>query len=241
MGIFADILKLHADGLWGAAIVLSSPVFDPDRRAPRGDGRHVLLIPGFMGPEMSLRPMAAFLGRIGYSPVMWGKGINVGHRSPEAAQRIFRWIAQRAERLAESSGKPVSLVGQSLGGVYAREAAKVTGCIDSVVTLGSPAYLTPENARDGVNAAVQRMFTVATGIHAHQHIGDPRYGELDSDPDCRVTSIYSPYDAVVSMSAARIPDHRLSETRKNVMVRAPHMGMGAHPGCLLAVAVALSP
>lgn len=241
MGFVADLLRLQADGLWGAAVMMASPAFDPDRRAPKGDGRHVLLVPGFMGPEMSLRPMAAFLSRIGYSPVMWGRGINVGHRSPEAAQRIFRWIAQRADRLAEASGRPVSIVGQSLGGVYARESAKIATSVDAVVTLGSPAYLTQENARNGVNAAVQRMFTAATGIRAHQHVGDPRYGELDTDPDCRVTSIYSPYDAVVSPSAAKIPDHRLSDSRKNVMVRAPHMGMGAHPGCLLAVAEALSP
>jgi len=240
MRSMVDAVRLHADGAWGFVVFALSPAFDPDSRAPRGDGRNVILVPGFMGPEMSMRPLAAFLNRMGYSASPWGRGINVGHRNPETAQRIFRWIGERADRLADQSGKPVSVVGQSLGGIYAREAAKLSKSVDRVVTLGTPGYLSPETADVGVNSLVTKMFSAATGSNASDQLSDPRYGSLSEDPSCSLYSIYSRYDGVVSADAAMIPSDRLSEKKRNVHVASPHCGMGAHPGCMLAVAECLA-
>ncbi|MCU1504021.1 MAG: hypothetical protein JWM12_3375 [Ilumatobacteraceae bacterium] len=102
--------------------------------APRGDGHPVLVLPGFRGDDDSTRPMRWFLRRLGYQVHGWGLGINVG---PTA--RITEGLTTRFTDLTKRYDEPVSLIGWSLGGVFARAVGgRAPGHVRQVITLGSP-------------------------------------------------------------------------------------------------------
>jgi len=97
------------------ASLLLSPLL---MRAPRGDGHPVLTLPGFLASDLSMAPMRRYLKELGYDSHAWRMGRNVGG--------ITRMRAALRDRLAEihgSGGRKVSIVGWSLGGVYARDLA----------------------------------------------------------------------------------------------------------------------
>jgi pimeloyl-ACP methyl ester carboxylesterase len=98
----------------------------------RGDGHPVLVLPGFLASDVSTRVLRSFLGARGWTPHGWGLGRNRGvHVAPRDA------LLARLEALA--AGGRVSLVGWSLGGVFARELARrAPGLVRGVITLGSP-------------------------------------------------------------------------------------------------------
>ncbi len=100
----------------------------------RGDGHRVLVLPGFSTSDRSTIPMRNALRLLGYRSHGWGLGVN---RGPDRA--VLRGMRDRLDALHERDDAPVSIVGWSLGGVYARGLArrdpdKVRG----VITLGSP-------------------------------------------------------------------------------------------------------
>src|SRR5512134_2511017 len=90
---------------------LSLPVL---ATAPRGDGHPVLLLPGFMGSEASLIGQEVFLRNRGYAAETWGLGRNVGFHAKHATA-----LEQKIRHLHHKTGRKVSLVGWSLGGVFA--------------------------------------------------------------------------------------------------------------------------
>jgi triacylglycerol lipase len=116
-----------------AAALTRSPVWRGEGVA-QGDGRPVLLIPGFLAGDATLATMAKWLRANGYRTRRAGIRANVGC-SEEACLRI----EERLEAFAERSGRPVTIIGQSRGGVLARAvAARRPELIARVVTLGAP-------------------------------------------------------------------------------------------------------
>jgi len=114
-----------------AALAAAWPVV---ARAPRGDGHGVLLLPGFLTTDTSTLPLRQLLRRLGHTPYGWDLERNLG---PTAA--VVRGLPRRLQNLHEATGRPVSLVGVSLGGVFARRLARDhPGVVRQVVTLGSP-------------------------------------------------------------------------------------------------------
>ena len=102
--------------------------------APQGDGHPVLLLPGFMGSEGSLIALEVYLRNRGYAVQTWGLGRNVGFRPGHASA-----IEQKIRYMHHESGRKVSLVGWSLGGVFALYGAhQASECVRNVITLGSP-------------------------------------------------------------------------------------------------------
>lgn len=102
--------------------------------APRGDGHHVLVLPGLGGSDVSTRPMRWLLHRLGYHPHGWGLGRNTG-----LTRRVSMALAERLAVLADEHGRRLSLVGWSLGGVYATALARhAPHRVRTVITLGSP-------------------------------------------------------------------------------------------------------
>jgi pimeloyl-ACP methyl ester carboxylesterase len=111
---------------------LSPPPFPED--AAWGDGQPVIVIPGFLAPDMSTGRLRDFLVRQNFQPVSWVGGVNLG-----PMRRVMAGLQQQIHALAEQSGRKVSLVGVSLGGTTARQVAKC--CPDRiarVITLVSP-------------------------------------------------------------------------------------------------------
>ncbi len=127
--------RLAADGARAAAELAAMGAALPFlRRAPRGDGHPVLVLPGLTASDRSTRPLRAFLRDRGYHVHGWRLGANVGPTS-----QILSGLRARMEALGDQHGQPVSLIGWSLGGIYARQIARSTPrAVRDVITLGSP-------------------------------------------------------------------------------------------------------
>jgi len=212
-----------------AALSLGSlaPAWPLLERAPLGDGHPVLVLPGFTASDVSTRVLRGYLRRQDYHVHAWGLGRNLGP-TPETVAGL----RARVVELAERHGQPMSLVGWSLGGIYAREIARaVPGLVRQVVTLGSPFRMRDPRAS---NAAA--LFGVLGGRPGgpwrRRAMGRPPEEELGPLP-VPATSIYSRSDGVVPWRAClEIPSAR----SESVEVRASHTGLGHHPAALWVIA-----
>lgn len=199
-----------------AALVPAYPLL---RRAPRGDGHPVLVLPGFMGSDLSTRALRGFLRDRGYGVHGWRLGRNTGPSPTVAAG-----MAQRLEALAERYGRRVSLIGWSLGGVYARELARrFPDRVRQVITLASP-------FRD-VDASNVPRFLVSRRRQLPDEAG---FRALLASPiPVPSTAIYSRTDGVVAWRSCR---EQGGPTSESLEVEASHLGMGYHPVVLLTIA-----
>src|ERR1700720_2050812 len=103
-------------------------------RAPKGDGHPVLTLPGFLASDLSMAPMRRYLRELGYDAYAWKMGRNIG-----GVSRMRSALRDRLAEIHASTGRKVSVVGWSLGGVYARDLAlQAPDQVRCVVTLGSP-------------------------------------------------------------------------------------------------------
>ena len=189
-------------------------------RLPRGDGHPVIVFPGLGASELSTRTLRGFLGQLGYAVHDWGLGRN------RPRNGLLDACRERVLEVANQHGRKVSLVGWSLGGVYARELAKQlqpqTRC---VITLGSPfsGHVRASNAA--------RAYELYSG-RPLQH--DPvRAERLQRAPAVPTTSIYSKTDGVVAWQCSLNEDAPHTE---NIEIHASHLGLGVNPLALYAVA-----
>ena len=178
---------------------------------PRGDGHPVLALPGFMGDDSSTLLLRSFLRGRGYRPQGWGLGRNLGP-TPE----VVRGLRERLREVRERSGqRAVSLIGQSLGGVYARELGRrFPGSVRQVITLAAP-------ARD---LFATRVFRSARPQRARSDFRTaPQLARRLTRP-LRVpsTSVYSKTDGVVNWRSCLLDKAPRSE---NVRVESSHVGM----------------
>jgi pimeloyl-ACP methyl ester carboxylesterase len=194
------------------------------RRLPKGDGHPVLVFPGMGANDVTTLPLRKFLDSLGYATSPWGQGFNRGPR-----EGVLRRCADDVRALAQRHGRPVSLVGWSLGGLYARELAKeLPEHTRGVITLGTPFAGHPR----ATNA--WRVFEWLSGHTAH----DPALmAQLRQPPPVPTTSIYSRTDGIVAWQCSRNDPGPLTE---NIEVHASHTGMGMNPLALYAVADRLS-
>jgi dienelactone hydrolase len=193
--------------------------------APRGDGGPVVLVPGWRAPEASMAPMRAYLRYLGHDAEHWGFGTNHGNPARDGAR-----LARRVCELAAERGRPVALVGWSLGGTVSRECARdVPEVVDRVVTYGTPAIGGPSYtiAASGYGRGT------AEGIAR-------RVEELDRERPITVplTVIFTRRDRIVSWGACI---DRTSPQARHVEVRSTHLSLGIDPDVWLTVARALGP
>ena len=127
-----ELLFLELRAFWElSAFFASYPLL---RMAPRGDGHAVLVLPGLAANDTSTRPLRRFLNDQGWDANGWELGHNHGPR-PGAEEKMQNRLAT----LFRDTGRKVSLVGWSLGGVFAREMARrEPDHVRCVITLGSP-------------------------------------------------------------------------------------------------------
>lgn len=208
-------LPAEAAGFWAIRPLL--------RRLGAGDQHPVLLLPGFGTDDRSLAPLRWTLRGQGYWAHSWRLGRNVG---PTA--KIVEGMEQRLLDLHAEHGRTVTLIGQSLGGVYARLLArKHPDAVRQVITLGSP-YRMVEGDRSAAERAWKRV--------QHLHDGElPLTGLREEDrPPLAVpaTSIYSRADGVASWQTCI---DVVREHSENIEVRGSHIGMGINPAIVLAI------
>jgi pimeloyl-ACP methyl ester carboxylesterase len=192
------------------------------RRAPRGDGHPVLLFPGFLASDLSTRLLRGFLRDRGYWAHRWNCGRNWG-----LVGDLEERMAQRLEEVHERHGRTVSLVGWSLGGVYARVlATRFPDRVRSVVTLGSPF------AADCKANNSWRLYEWITGERLDE-LSEGRVAEFRGTPPVPTTSIFSRTDGIAAWQCAV---QREEERAESVEVPGSHLGLGMNPLALYAVA-----
>jgi pimeloyl-ACP methyl ester carboxylesterase len=191
-------------------------------RLPRGDGHSVLVLPGLLADDMSTRALRAVLRRLGYDVHGWGLGRNIG---PTAG--CVKGMRDLVDHLADTSGKPVSLIGWSLGGIFARDLARRSpDSVRQVVTLGSPFRL----ARQSQSRAT-KVFDRFSHLHV-EHRTLPLESE-NTPLTVPASSIYSQYDGIVHwQTCLDTPGERC----ENIAVMASHLGLGHHPASIWAIA-----
>jgi pimeloyl-ACP methyl ester carboxylesterase len=201
------------------ASLLLSPLL---LRAPKGDGHPVLALPGFLASDLSMAPMRRYLKELGYDAYAWNNGRNVG-----GVLRMRSALRDRLAAIHAATGRKVSIIGWSLGGVYARDLAlQAPDMVRSVVTLGSPF------ANDIRATNATRLYEALSG-EAVEDNADLRTA-LAGDLPVPTTSIYSRTDGVVNWRTCLL---RPSDTAENIEVYlASHIGLGVNAAALWAVA-----
>ena len=197
--------------------------------APTGDGHPVLLVPGFMASESSLIALKLFLQRKGYDVHTWGLGRNMGFRSKHANA-----LPQKIRYLHHITGKKVSLVGWSLGGVFSMYGAQnALECVRSIITLGSPVSVEATGSQSpNVVKALYRVVSHKLGASAHVML--PRAKSMRERRRLAIPTscLYSLSDGVVPPQEATIDgDPAMHE---NIQVPGSHIGLGFN-GIVLAI------
>lgn len=119
-----DLLRIQGDVMWAGAEFTAKVFSEPYLRSVvrKGDGKTpVMTLPGFTGPEVSMQPLNTFLNSNGYVTKHWGLGVNRGVRNMEHMETISSLLGSNVQRMADKHKRKVALVGQSLGGVFARD------------------------------------------------------------------------------------------------------------------------
>ncbi len=195
--------------------------------APRGDGHPVLVIPGLGASDISTALLRKFLDDLGYATYPWELGRNKGLKDQGHAQMV-----RRLEQIYRKHGRKVSLVGQSLGGVYARELAReLPDLVRQVISLGSPFTGHP---------------LASTGAHLYEWLSGDRFEDMDFNrhlemrikPPVPTTSIYSKLDGVVAWQCSIETGQPHGES---INLRGhSHIGMASAPLALYLIAERLA-
>ena len=200
------------------AFYLSRPLL---RSAPRGDGHPVLVLPGFLASDFSTTPLRSFLSSRGYAAEGWKLGRNLG------ASGLEDRLLERVAALRRRHGRKVSLVGWSLGGIFAREVARLASDdVRSVITLGSPFNHDPR-ANHSWRLFEYLSGRTIDGIDARVMAG------MREPPPVPATAIYSRSDGIV---AWRCCVEREGPASESIEVEGSHLGLGHNPLVLHAVA-----
>ncbi len=184
--------------------------------APRGDGRPVVVLPGYGASEISMRPLEYYLTHLGYTVRDWGLGRNLG--------RVYNDVERFAEHAAgwvtEADGARLTLIGWSLGGVIARETARLhPKLVREVITMGTPLIGGPKYTSVGARYAKSNQIDLDAferDVHRRNSIGI----------DQPLTVIYTERDGVVGPDiAVDIYNPRA----RNIKVDGGHLGLGINP------------
>ena len=191
-------------------------------RAPKGDGHPVLALPGFLASDLSMAPIRRYLTELGYDTHAWNMGRNLGGVASKRGA-----LRDLLRRIHDQTGRKVSLLGWSLGGVYARDLAlQMPDMVRDVITLGSPF------ANDIRATNATRLYEALSGeaVDDNREIREAIAGDLPVP----ATSIYSRTDGIVNWHTSQL---RPSATAENIEVHlASHIGLGVNPAALWAVA-----
>ncbi len=186
-----------------------------------GDGRPVMVLPGFMASDQTTSRLRRSLRNAGFDAHGWGLGRNNGIKAD-----IFERLDERVDAL--SSSEPLTLVGWSLGGLIAREYAKYAPHrVTKVVTLGSPFSGDPRSNN------AWRIYEFVAG---HKVDSPPIEVTLSEKPPVSTCAFWSSNDGVVAPHSARGQQH---ESDRQIELDCSHMAFVARPDAIRAIAKAI--
>jgi pimeloyl-ACP methyl ester carboxylesterase len=185
-------------------------------RLPGGDGHPVMVLPGFLGSDAYNATLRRFLRRQGYRTHGWGLGRNLGPR-----ENALERLQQRLQSLVQRYGQPLSLVGHSLGGIFARELAREDpSLVRQVISLGSPFG---RGRHSGSHPA--RLFEALNPTEELPVALD----DLHWSPPVPTTAVYSRGDGIVNWrTAVQSPSFSKGHSQ-SIQVRGSHCGMTLNP------------
>ena len=193
----------------------------PDRAdVPPGDAHVVLAIPGFLRKDRTTRELRAFLDQCGYRSFGWGLGVNWGP-SPQLVAGLRRRLAQ----LRALEGGPVSVIGVSLGGLFARDLAHdAPDDVRQVITIASPISLPTASTVEPMIRLSARFYRPAIDV--------ARLAAPLAIPSC---AIFTRDDGTVAWETCRSADPNCL----NIEASGPHSSIQRNPEVLRAVAMRL--
>jgi pimeloyl-ACP methyl ester carboxylesterase len=198
--------------------------------SPRGDQHHVLVMPGLGASDLSTTVLRSYLAHLGYRAHSWNLGRNLGPAMPNLAGQLSDRLL---EIVGHSAGEPVSIVGWSMGGVYARILAHhYPDKIRNIVTLGSPFG----GHQRSTHSASSLQGTSATTM-ADSSTDSLRMLAGKPLPGVPSSAIFSKTDAVVPWQIASQTPSAIAD---NIEVYAGHIGMGFSAPVLYATAERLA-
>jgi len=193
---------------------------------PKGDGHTVMVLPGFMAGDYSTIALRYFLKQWKYDAQGWKLGFNFGLNKRRDLETL---MAKQLKQHYARTRRKVSLIGWSLGGVFARELARENPeMVRSVICLGSPIGGAPQGT---VTGGLYELIT-QTDFESEELIEKIKRAR-QAVPNVPCTSIYSKTDGIVSWTIAREQE---SEIAENIEIESAHCGFGVNPAVMFALA-----
>ncbi|MFK7732479.1 MAG: esterase/lipase family protein [Pseudomonadales bacterium] len=187
--------------------------------AVKGDGHPVVVFPGLFASDRSTGPLRRLLNDAGFQSYGWGHGTNLG---PSRAEDLDDDITELIKSVYLENGKqPVSLIGWSLGGLYARLAAHLMPeKINQVITLGSPINGSPQLTN------AWRLYELVSDMDIDANDNEEKLALIAKALPVPSTSIYSKSDSIVAWQISRAAS---GPNQQNIHVPASHIGMAFSP------------
>lgn len=184
-----------------------------------GDGHPVMVLPGFMASSRSTKVLRNFIEKLGYEVHDWGLGRNVGKID------FMVLLLERIDEIYQKTGQQISLVGWSLGGVFARQVAKERpDLVRQVITLGTPfgGLAEPNNA--------EWIYQLINNGKKVRNVNSSFLDDLPNPAPVPTTSIYSKEDGIVPWKLCMEKEE--DSTHQNIQVRGSHIGLGVNTSVL---------
>ena len=215
------LMLLESRVVYDAAGML--PLLGAKRFLPGGDDHPVLVLPGFLASSRSTRPLRRYLADLGYRSHRWKLGSNMGY-----SYRLHDGMRNRVRELVDRYGEKISLVGWSLGGIYARELAReMPEIVRQVISMGSPFRGHPSSTN------LHRVFDALSEV-AYDEIPREFLRYMHEPPPVPTTALYTRGDGVVAWQSTVELSTRPDV--ENIHVGGTHLGLGFNPRAIFAIA-----
>ncbi len=196
-------------------------------KTKKGDGHPVMILPGFLSSEVSTKALREYVADLGYDVYDWGLGRNMGKLE------YMELLIDRIDEIYRKTKKKVSLIGWSLGGVFARQIAKERPHLTrQVITLAAPfaGLGEPNNV-----AWIYRVLNYGKKV---KEVNQSLMEDLPLPAPVPTTAIYSKVDGIVPWEFCIEKDE--DKIHQNIEVRSSHIGMGVNFSVLTIIADRLS-
>jgi len=191
-----------------------------------GDGHPVLILPGFLATDLSTIPLRSYIHDLGYKVYGWGEGRNFAHSD------YIALLNEKLNRIHQIHKKEITIIGWSLGGIYARQLAKSDPkLVRQIILMGSPFK--------GVNIAnnANWMFELLKKSKITPELDQDLLYDIPLPAPVPTTAVYTKEDGVVPWKLCMEEE---DNWHQNIQVRGSHLGLGVNPLVLRIIADRLS-